>query len=388
MAQDLNEALDALAAQAGFRYTPSLLDAITPASGMVVRKAAELKQFLEARKLAAGEQAKSDLLSGAALTGANATPSELAAFKPGLPFDRSVRPEPTPGLPEGTPDPALEADLQTQLRDEELNRAATKNAPALESMRRSLALHNAGLNEAAIAQARVSGQHERLYGATADIAVARRDALTNILNDPALDPMLKNEIAQNKISFKSQRVKVQHKDGTVGYYDATPNLSGGYDYAQATDENGDPISAPVGDRSTALQKNAAFLARVLYGNEPDAEQKAVTMLTQLKTKSPRDAWASLTMAVSKLGFGKYERDPQKLHDKTVEMWRVARPGEPIPTEAPMAPAPPAAPGGQPAAAPAPGVPSTTQRKAGTVYQTPRGPMTWTGTGWLPPPFRN
>ena len=41
-----------------------------------------------------------------------------------------------------------------------------------------------------------------------------------------------------------------------------------------------------------------------------------------------------------------------------------------------------APAAPPAAAPA-SVPPPAQRKKGTIYQTPKGPMIWTGTGWKP-----
>lgn len=394
-----DEELDRLAAKVGFQFKAGWDDFLYTDAEKATKKANALFQFIDVKKRADTGDARAQLLGGTAFAGANATPEEISAFKPGRPLDRSTRPDPTPGLPEGTVDPALEADLQTQLRDEELNRAGTKNAPQVEAINRSLLMHDAGLNEAAIAQARATGQHERLYGAQADITTARRDALQNVLADPNLDPLLKNEIAQNKISFKSQRVKVQRKDGTVGYYDSTPNLSGGYDYTAAVDEAGNPLTAPAGvgagDRPTALQKNAAFIARVLFADDPDAEQKAVTMLTQLKGKSPRDAWAVLTQFVAKLDYGTYATNPEDLHNKTAELWRVSRPGEPIPAS--VRPTPPTGAAAAPAAKPATPVaaPATTsamtpapadlaQRRAGVVYSTPRGPMKWTGTGWLPP----
>lgn len=351
-----NQDIDSMARSLGFEFSQNPLDFARPAGDIADRKLKELQLFLATKKAADAKTAQDQLLSGAALAGTNATPSELAAFKPGLPsvLDASFPAGSVPSAPPDTGNPPVITPSATPAaqRLDVLDAAAAKNAPDVEAVRRSQALNDAGLNEAQIAQARVSAQHERLYGAAADVAVARRDTLNNLLNDPNLDPMLKNEIAQNKISFKSQRVKVQHKDGTVGYYDATPNLSGGYDYAQATDENGNPLAAPAGasDHATSLQKNAAFVARVLYANDPDAEGKAVTMLTNLKTKSPADAWASLVREVSKMNYGRYSRDPQMMHDKTAELWRVSRPGEPLPAEAPPAPAAPQL--GQAAPAPA------------------------------------
>jgi len=51
------------------------------------------------------------------------------------------------------------------------------------------------------------------------------------------------------------------------------------------------------------------------------------------------------------------------------------------------PAPPAVGGGQTAApqggGPPPAPPAPAQRQPGQVYNTPRGPMRWTGTGWVP-----
>ena len=356
VAEDLNASLDRLAAQFGFRYTPDPLDFLQPAAGIAQRKAAQLKLFLDARKAAAREQAPAALLSGVALAGTNPSPQELAAFKPGLPsvldlsMPASATPPATGNPPVLTPSETPEGQRFSQIED-----AIRRNAPAVAAAQRSLTLHDAGLDESKIANA-------RLRGGQADEQDDRFQAIKEIVDNPDIHPLLRADILQKKTVFKSTREI--HRKGEIDYYmDATPNLSGGYDYTQARDAAGQPLQAPAGtrlaggDKATALQKNAAFIARALFAGDPDAEQKAVTMLTQLKGKSPSDAWAALVQHVTRLDYGTYVSDHKALYDKTAEIWRVSRPGEPIPAGVRPAsvPAPGATPGSPaPAAKPAAG----------------------------------
>ncbi len=384
-----------LAQSFGFRPATYPLDFLRGPNTIAERKLEELKFFLEARKAALAEQARRETLGQAALAGANPTPEELASFKPGLPsvLDLSTPASATPPATGNPPILVPSATPEAQRLDV-LDTAAAKNAPAVEAVRRSLALHDVGINEAQNANAQYIIAHARATGSTTDEAQARFDYVQKQLNNPDLNPLLGLDIAQKKSVFKPQRV-IQRRGGIDYYMDATPNLSGGTDYTPALDQAGQPLQAPAGkplagDRPTALQKNAAFISRVLFAGDPDAEEKAVTLLTQLKGKSPRDAWAALTQFVARLDYGTYAANPDDLYNKTAELWRVSRPGEAIPAN--VRPASPAAPPGRPATVAKPagpaipaGVPAAPQRKAGTVYQTPRGPMTWTGTGWLPPP---
>ncbi len=294
--------------------------------------------------------AKARALALIAFGDANPTTAELQGFVPGQPIDplRNVTGAAgTPG-PEGMPDPALIDDLQAQLRNEELQRSATANAPAVQALRRSIALQEGGLNEVALGQA--AAQRAQLPGleATSADTVARTGVTTGALNDPNIDPLLKIDIADKKPVFKPQLVKVRRKDGTEVYMNQTPTLSGQPAYTPATDESGDPLGIPVktasgrGSSPTALQKNAAFIARVLFTDDPEAEKKAVAMLTTLKGKAAPEAWDTLTREVAKMQYGRYAKDPQRLFEKTAEIWRVARPMEPLPTDAPAAPPSPAA----------------------------------------------
>lgn len=331
MAEDMANVLDRAAEAYGFTFRRKLGDPVFGPD--YADRLQQLKAVAQAAALLRSAEARKELLGGIALAGTDATPAERAAFTPGKPFTAPGA-EPTPGLPAGTVDPALASELAGELRAEEMNRTATRNAPTLAHVQQQLRLKDAGfdLNNLALA---------RLHGAQADTADLRRQAVTRIANDPNADPLLVADLAQGKPMFKPQRVKVRHTDGREVYYDAIPRLAGGYDYTPAVDAAGQPLRVPASatDRPTALQKNAAFLASTLYAGDPEAEQKAVTLLTQLKGKSPAEAWAALTRDVAKMNYGRYARDPQKLHEKTAELWRVARPMEPIPMAGPTAPAP-------------------------------------------------
>lgn len=294
-----------------------------------------------------GEEARRRALALIAFGGADPTDAELQGFTPGVPLDsqRNVTgAAATPGFsaPEGIADPALAADLQQELRNEELQRAAQRNRPAVTQFRTSLSLQDAGLNENNVAQARV-------HAAQAADQEARNAVTGDVLANPEANPLLKIDIAQKRPVFEPKLVKVRRQDGTEIYMHETPTLSGQPTYGPALDEDGQPLRVPpsasaAGPAPTALQKNAAFLARVMFAEDPDADKKAVAMLTSLKGKAPAEAWDSLTREVSRMSFGRYAKDPQRLYEKTAEIWRVARPMEMIPAEAPAGqpPAPNAA----------------------------------------------
>ncbi len=358
MAEELGNILDRAAEAYGFKFRNKLGD---PIFGPDYRdRLKQLEAVTKAAALLRQAEARKELLGGVALAGTDATPEERAAFVPGRGVQTPLA-EPTAGLAEGTVDPALAGELAGELRAEELNRTAARNAPALATVQQQLRLKDAGfdLNNLALA---------RLHGAQADTADLRRQAVERIANDPNADPLLVADLAQGKPMFKPQRVKVRHTDGREVYYDATPRLAGGYDYTPAVDAAGQPLRVPAsasGDRPTALQKNAAFIASTMFAGDEDGELKAVEMLTRLKAKSPTEAWAALTKEVSKMNYGRYARDPQRLYEKTAELWRVSRPMEPLPVAAPgPAPAPTAPAGGAKPSAPVVNEPTAVNRQTG------------------------
>ena len=319
-----------------------------------------LERAAEERKRAIEEQARRDLLAGAALTGANATPGELVAFQPGLPLNRSTYPEPTPGLPAGTPDPALEADLQTQLRDEELNRAAGKNAPEVEAMRRSLLLHDYGADENKISAARANDELARLRGVNANAADYRFQGLKRILDDPTVDPGIELNALQDKEVLKSTLIKVANKDGHAVYYRQTPNMSGGHDYAPALDKAGQPLRVPEQERQ--VPQNIKFIAASRFPGDPDAIKKAIDYVNQRKQGSLEESWEhgyrEARRRLSRLAT------PQQVYDFVVQDWHIIHPGIP-----PLAPRP-EMPGTPSAAAPAPGSPAPAAKPAAaTTYRT-------------------
>jgi hypothetical protein len=351
--------LDRFAAQVGFRYTPDPLDFIQPSTAIATNKAHQLKLYLDARKAAAGEQARGDLLSGTALAGTGATPPEISAFRPGLPsvLDLST---PASATPPATGNPPVIVPSQTPgaQRLDLFDAAAAKNAPAVEEIRRSLALHDTGLDEAKIAQARAYGQHERLTGAQADLAGARRDVLTNVLNDPTLDPLLGADIGNDKAVFKKERVKVKRRDGTEGYYDATPNLSGGYDYAPALDKTGHSLRVP--ESEGRVPGNVKYLASIWYPDDPDGIKKTADRLNSRKELSRDAAWAQTTRdTIKRLGRAA-SQDPQKVYDATLRDWRLMFPGVPPQASRPETPALPSAPAAAPPPAPGAAAPAATE----------------------------
>ena len=329
-----NDSLDQLASSFGFQFQKYPLDFLRSPTDVAQRKLEELKLYGALRAL----QARREALGQTALAGTNPTPEEIKSYQPGQPsvLDLSA---PVSATPPATGNPSIvnPSDTPAGQRLAQLEDAIRTNAPAVANLQRTFALHDAGVDEYRIAAARALGARADLYGNQAAIAGQRREAVQNVLDNPDLDPLLAAQVAQGKTVLHPQRVKVQHRDGSVGYYDATPNMSGGFDYTPAMDENGQALSAPqttANNAPTALQKNAAFVARVMFNGEPDADKKAVDLLTRLKAKGPADAWAALTQSVAKMNYGRYARDPQMLYNKTAEMWRVARPMEPIPVNQP------------------------------------------------------
>jgi len=115
-------------------------------------------------------------------------------------------------------------------------------------------------------------------------------------------------------------------------------------------------------------------------NERDAAM-AVARAAEIARETGNVAEA-VSQVVYEMGDLKDETQPGRL-------WGENETGRRIPS-VPLAPArpraiTPAAPAAPAAAAPAAAsaVPPPAQRQRGAVYQTPRGPMQWTGTGWVP-----
>lgn len=299
------------------------------------------------------DNAKQRALALIALGDVNPTEEELLAFTPGKSIDPLAGvtgSTATPGL-EGVPDPALAADLQTELRNEEMARVIKQNAPAVTALRQSQALADAGINENALAQT-------RLTNIQADDQDARGRVVRDAIDNPDTHPLLRLDIAQKNSTFKPQLVKVRRRDGTEVYMNQTPTLSGESVFTPAVNEDDEPLQLPQkavgagkakGAAPTALQKNAGYVAKLLFPGDPDGESKAVEQLMRLKAKNPQEAWSSVVSKASTLNYGRYARDPQQLYAKSAELWRVMRPGEPVPAlEEARASAPTARPSATPA----------------------------------------
>lgn len=343
----------------------------------------------EERKL---KEARQRLIAAHALEGINPTEEELATFEIGNQVD------PLRGVTGNDP----HADLQAQLRNEELNRAPTDNRESVESVRRMLAMVDAGMNPKQIAEAREIEMRRamleevlaergftpeqianaanrldvspgradsgRLYnrfdpeagyttispdvmaletkrldeaGAaraltgermarTRDIDM-RTDALQDVLADESLSPTMAADVVNKRTVNKPQRVKVRRADGREEYFDATPNLSGGFDYSPVTDASGERIlsEGSTSDSDTALQKDTRFIAETL----DVSPNEAILMKLQSRSKAPRDAWSDLVARMISSNRI-YARDPDRLQADAEKIWHVLRPGEPVPLTAP------------------------------------------------------
>lgn len=356
-----NEDLDRLAAKAGFQFKPSWDDFLYSDEEKATKKAKALAEFINVKQKVDTGDARAELLGGTAFAGTNATPEEISAFKPGRPLDRSTRPDPTPGLPAGTVDPALATDLQTQLRDEELNRAGTRNAPAVERMRQQLAYHDAGISGADVAGIALG----RVRDVMTEDEEVRSNFVKKKLGDPDLDPLLGIDIAQNKAVFKPKLVKVEGRDGKEIYMHETPSLSGRPTYTPALDKQGQPLRVP--ESEGRIPQNVKFMASIWYPDEPDGPErwaKAADRMSLRKGLSREASWEhGIRVAAKRLGRAGAQ-DPQKVYDLAMQEWRLIHPGVPPPVPRPDGPAPGAAgaaPAGQSAtkpAAPPAGAPTT------------------------------
>lgn len=338
--------------------------------------AAKRKAKEDAAKLEAQQK---ELLARAALTGTNASDKEVADFVQNGPDIEGLR-----GVTGTNP----QADLQTELRNEEFARASTDNAPVVESLRRAVLLHALGVNPAQAASAsntdirsralrevlpqlaptqqvnaankldvspvRSSGgivfnrftgdftqsdaldalAEQRHAAAGLSTAMAgdvnfRAKALEDLLSIPT-SPVLAADIINKKGVSKPTIVKVRRKDGSEQLFNATRNQQGGYDYSPATADGTTPLIAepdPTGSDSTPLQKDTAFIVQTL--KIPPNE--ALLYKLQSKRKDAAQAWSDL---VSRLVSAQKYDDPADIQQKAEQVWAVMRPGEPVPTSAP------------------------------------------------------
>lgn len=154
----------------------------------------------------------------------------------------------------------------------------------------------------------------------------RNQVIEDILSEPN-NPLVAADIVNKRTVAKPQRVKVNRRDGTQVYYDARPNLQGGFDYSLAGTAPGEPIvSAAGGDDGTPLQRDTAFIAQTL--NIPP--NQALLWKLQTGRKNPGEAWADL---INRLTTSRKYDPPEKIRERAEQLWAIARPNEPVPTNA-------------------------------------------------------
>jgi len=316
----------------GFKFTKAPLDILRGPTSLLRREFLELKLA----KVKEAQNARAMAVAATALQGTNPGKEELAAFDPSTatPFPSMLG---TTGASPTTDPMGAEADLQAELRNEELNRASEQNAGAAEALAQRFRLKNAGINPNDIAL-------DRKRNAEGSAAELRLGALRAVLSREDIDPMVAADVANRKAVSAPRRVKVRRRDGTEVYYNETRTPGGQLVYTPAADKQGRALRVPAsssGDRRTNLQKDTQFIMKVMDINEKDA----LKMKLALKTKSPKEAWVQLVKETTKLSYGRYARDPAKLREKAAEIWEVQRPGEPIPGDV-SSPATPASAGSE------------------------------------------
>jgi len=160
----------------------------------------------------------------------------------------------------------------------------------------------------------------------------RNRALAGVLDNPDTSPMVGADVANSNTVSRPQRVKVRLQNGTSAYMDAVRQPDGSVQYSPARDQGGQPLRVPPSSPG-ALEKDAQFLHDALHIPLKEATNRAYDMRRFLKTDRPEESWSKLTKYVSGLRYGTYARDPQRLYEKTAELWHVMMPGVPIPRQA-------------------------------------------------------
>jgi hypothetical protein len=157
---------------------------------------------------------------------------------------------------------------------------------------------------------------------------ARLKALSGVLEDEQTDPLLAADIANKRTVAKTDRIKVQRENGDIVYMDAIRQPDGTFRIVTPT-AGAEPLRVPPASPGSA-EKDARFFAEALNIPLKDAALLVKRSKLNLKTDSPENAWAKLVKSVSTMSYGRYARDPQKLYEKSAELWSVLQPGEPIP----------------------------------------------------------
>lgn len=193
-------------------------------------------------------------------------------------------------------------------------------------------------------------------GAMADAGLKQNklSALNAYLATPHITPSQALNAATDKQVGVTQRIKVVGKDGVARFEDGVQQADGSFTYSPAADGAGAPFAA-AGDTDegpTAMQKDTQYIASTLGISSSDA----LKIKLSLKGKAAPEAWEDLVKSLTTLNYGANASDPQALHDQAVSIWKVMRPGEPVPDgKQPGAGADPNALGAGEQGAPAPGV---------------------------------
>ncbi|MEJ1355746.1 MAG: hypothetical protein RPU39_13795 [Candidatus Sedimenticola sp. (ex Thyasira tokunagai)] len=159
---------------------------------------------------------------------------------------------------------------------------------------------------------------------------SRGEALAALLESPELHPLLKADIANSRDTHKPERVKVRRQDGSESYMNAIPNISGGFDYVDAVDDDSEPLvpSGKEGINDSAEAFNIRNRAKILGISEQDA----LTTIIHSKTKRPEDAWPDFVKLVSKSPSTGYGRRTGKVKEEAAKLFNVAFPGVALPDE--------------------------------------------------------
>lgn len=164
----------------------------------------------------------------------------------------------------------------------------------------------------------------------ADDAELRLRTISNLLNDPNIDPLISSDIAQNKSVFDTREVAIQGKDGKTRHGFASLTPSGEYVGATVKDKQGESLVIPPESLSKSSPEMVKANEMVEYGFA-DSVKEAMNIIYSSKEASPDKFWAELTKNKSINRYGGSVKPFNMLKD-SLTVWKYAKHGEALPID--------------------------------------------------------
>ena len=154
----------------------------------------------------------------------------------------------------------------------------------------------------------------------------RNEVLADLLTNENTPGLMKVDAINDKQLFKPERVKVEGADGKETYFDAVPNLSGGFDYTPAKDSSNQPLKIAPSSSETSLAKNIQLMKNYGYSGG-----EALQILTSTRRKTSSQLWEEFVKQASSSPSTGYGANKGKVQTVATELFQIARPGEEIPS---------------------------------------------------------